>query len=147
MVAKLNDTERAKLGADLPKWKLVKGRDAIERHFSFADFSAAWGFMARVALLAEQQQHHPEWSNVWNKVAITLSTHDAGGLSAADVKLARAIDALCATRRSAPRASGWRRPGSACNSAGRRCTRWRCRTGGGRTYWRYGRTAASSASR
>ena len=94
MVAKLTEAERAALGASLPAWRMVKGRDAIERHFSFADFSAAWGFMARVALLAEQQQHHPEWSNVWNKVAITLSTHDAGGLSAADVKLAKAIDAL-----------------------------------------------------
>lgn len=94
MVAKLSDAERKILGASLPHWKMAKGRDAIERHFSFADFSAAWGFMARVALLAEQHQHHPEWSNVWNKVAITLSTHDAGGLSAADVKLARAIDAL-----------------------------------------------------
>ena len=72
----------------------MAGRDAIERDFSFADFSAAWGFMARVALLAERQQHHPEWSNVWNRVHITLTTHDAGGLSAADVTLARAIDAL-----------------------------------------------------
>lgn len=94
MVAKLSDTERAELGTSLPAWKLASGRDAIERQFSFADFSTAWGFMARVALLAEQQQHHPEWSNVWNKVAITLSTHDAGGLSAADVKLAKAIDGL-----------------------------------------------------
>ena len=94
MVAKLTEAERAKLGATLPEWKPTQGRDAIERHFAFADFSAAWGFMARVALLAESQQHHPEWTNVWNKVAITLTTHDAGGLSAADVKLAQAIDAL-----------------------------------------------------
>ncbi len=94
MVAKLTDAERATLGADLPHWRMVPGRDAIARDFAFADFSAAWGFMARVALLAEKHDHHPEWSNVWNKVSITLSTHDAGGLSARDVQLARAIDAL-----------------------------------------------------
>jgi 4a-hydroxytetrahydrobiopterin dehydratase len=94
MAEKLTEAERAQLRAGLPAWKPVAGRDAIERDFSFADFSAAWGFMARVALLAERQQHHPEWSNVWNKVHITLTTHDAGGLSAADVTLARAIDAL-----------------------------------------------------
>ena len=62
--------------------------------FAFADFSAAWGFMCRVALLAEQHDHHPEWSNVWNRVSITLATHDAGGLSAHDVKLAQAIGKL-----------------------------------------------------
>jgi 4a-hydroxytetrahydrobiopterin dehydratase len=94
MVAKLTDAERASLAATLPQWRMVKGRDAIARDFVFADFSAAWGFMARVALLAEKQDHHPEWSNVWNKVSITLATHDAGGLSARDVQLAQAIDAL-----------------------------------------------------
>jgi len=71
-------------------------RDAITRDFKFKDFSAAWGFMARVALLAEQGDHHPEWSNVYNRVSITLTTHDAGGLSERDVKLARAIDAIVA---------------------------------------------------
>jgi 4a-hydroxytetrahydrobiopterin dehydratase len=94
MAEKLTEAERAQMRAALPGWRLVAGRDAIERDFSFADFSTAWGFMARVALLAEQQQHHPEWSNVWNRVHITLTTHDAGGLSAADLRLARAIDAL-----------------------------------------------------
>jgi len=94
MVAKLTDTERAALPAALPQWHLVEGRDAIRRDFAFRDFSEAWGFMARVALLAEKQDHHPEWSNVWNRVSITLSTHDAGGLSPRDVALARAIDAL-----------------------------------------------------
>jgi len=94
MVQKLTDAERASLAASLPQWRQVSGRDAITRDFAFADFSAAWGFMARVALLAEKHDHHPEWSNVWNKVSITLSTHDAGGLSARDVKLAQAIDAL-----------------------------------------------------
>lgn len=94
MVEKLNTTERAGLSATLPGWKLVEGRDAITRSFRFKDFSEAWGFMARVALLAEAQDHHPEWFNVWNRVEITLSTHDAGGLSVRDVRLAQAIDAI-----------------------------------------------------
>jgi 4a-hydroxytetrahydrobiopterin dehydratase len=96
MVEKLNATERAGLSATLPAWKLVEGRDAITRSFRFKDFSEAWGFMARVALLAEAQDHHPEWFNVWNRVEITLSTHDASGLSARDVRLAQAIDGLLA---------------------------------------------------
>ena len=96
MIEKLNATERAGLSATLPAWKLVEGRDAITRSFRFKDFSEAWGFMARVALLAEAQDHHPEWFNVWNRVEITLSTHDAGGLSARDVRLAKAIDGLLA---------------------------------------------------
>ena len=94
MVEKLSATERAGLSATLPAWKLVEGRDAITRTFRFKDFSEAWGFMARVALLAEAQDHHPEWFNVWNRVEITLSTHDAGGLSSRDVRLAQAIDAI-----------------------------------------------------
>ncbi len=94
MVEKLNAAERAGLAGALPEWKLVEGRDAITRSFRFKDFSEAWGFMARVALLAEAQDHHPEWFNVWNRVEITLSTHDASGLSARDVRLARAIDAI-----------------------------------------------------
>lgn len=94
MIAKLTDTERATLATALPLWRMVPGRDAIQRHFAFRDFVEAWGFMARVALLAEKQDHHPEWSNVWNRVSITLATHDAGGLSARDIKLAQAIDTL-----------------------------------------------------
>jgi 4a-hydroxytetrahydrobiopterin dehydratase len=94
MVEKLSTAERAGLSATLPEWKLVEGRDAITRSFRFKDFSEAWGFMARVALLAEAQDHHPEWFNVWNRVEITLSTHDASGLSARDVRLAQAIDAI-----------------------------------------------------
>jgi 4a-hydroxytetrahydrobiopterin dehydratase len=94
MVEKLSAAERAGLAEALPAWKLVEGRDAITRSFRFKDFSEAWGFMARVALLAEAQDHHPEWFNVWNRVEITLSTHDAGGLSARDVRLAKAIDAI-----------------------------------------------------
>jgi 4a-hydroxytetrahydrobiopterin dehydratase len=94
MVEKLSAAERDGLPAMLPEWKLVEGRDAITRSFRFKDFSEAWGFMARVALLAEAQDHHPEWFNVWNRVEITLSTHDASGLSARDVRLAQAIDAI-----------------------------------------------------
>jgi len=94
MVAKLDAAGRAALARDLPDWALAEGRDAITRSFRFADFSAAWGFMSRVALLAEKHDHHPEWSNVWNRVEITLSTHDAGGLSARDVALAKAVDAV-----------------------------------------------------
>ena len=94
MVEKLDAAGRAALARDLPGWSLVVDRDAITRAFRFADFNQAWGFMSRVALLAEKHDHHPEWSNVWNRVEITLSTHDAGGLSARDVALARAIDAL-----------------------------------------------------
>jgi 4a-hydroxytetrahydrobiopterin dehydratase len=94
MVSKLSDGARARLGETLPHWAVQPQRDAIARSFQFPDFSAAWGFMTRVALLAEQQDHHPEWSNVYNKVEITLATHDAGGLSERDIKLAHAIDKL-----------------------------------------------------
>ena len=94
MVEKLSAAERATLPKDLPHWKMVDGRDAIRRDFRFRDFNEAWGFMSRVALLAEKHDHHPEWGNVWNRVEIVLSTHDAGGLSARDVALARAIDQL-----------------------------------------------------
>ena len=88
--------ERDRLAATLPHWRLLPDRDAIARDFKFKDFSAAWGFMARVALLAEQQGHHPEWSNVYNRVSITLTTHDAGGLSERDIKLAGAVEAVLA---------------------------------------------------
>jgi 4a-hydroxytetrahydrobiopterin dehydratase len=94
MVAQIDAAARAALPTTLPGWSLVEGRDAIRRAFRFKNFSEAWGFMARVALLAEAQDHHPEWSNVWNRVEIVLTTHDAGGLSARDIKLAQAIDAL-----------------------------------------------------
>lgn len=94
MIAKLSDAERREAFAQLTSWKPVDGRDAIERSFKFKDFIDAWGFMNRVALLAEKQDHHPEWSNVYNKVEILLTTHDCQGLSARDIKLARAIDKL-----------------------------------------------------
>ncbi|HYZ34718.1 MAG TPA: 4a-hydroxytetrahydrobiopterin dehydratase [Crenalkalicoccus sp.] len=96
MVEKLDAAARTALAAELPEWRMAEARDAIRRSFRFRDFSEAWGFMARVALLAEAQEHHPEWSNVWNRVEILLSTHDAGGLSARDIRLAKAIDALLA---------------------------------------------------
>jgi 4a-hydroxytetrahydrobiopterin dehydratase len=94
MATGLSDAERAALGTTLLHWVLTQNGGAIQRRFTFKDFSAAWGFMSRVALLAEQQGHHPDWSNVWNRVDITLSTHDAGGLTHNDLKLAAAIDAL-----------------------------------------------------
>ncbi|WP_424814004.1 4a-hydroxytetrahydrobiopterin dehydratase [Roseococcus sp. YIM B11640] len=93
MVEKLDAAGRARL-AELQEWRMVEGRDAIRRDFRFQDFSAAWGFMSRVALLAEAQDHHPEWFNVYNRVEITLSTHDAGGLSTRDLRMAAAIDRL-----------------------------------------------------
>jgi 4a-hydroxytetrahydrobiopterin dehydratase len=92
----LTEAERAALTTTLPSWAPRDNGKAIHRSLRFKDFSEAWGFMARVALLAEQMGHHPEWSNVWNRVEITLSTHDAGGLTENDVALARAIDALLA---------------------------------------------------
>lgn len=94
MTAKLEGKARSDALASLRKWTEVPGRDAIQRSLTFADFNHAWGFMTRVALAAEKADHHPEWSNVYNKVTIVLSTHDAGGLSAKDVALAKFIDSL-----------------------------------------------------
>lgn len=96
-VPELDPSEIEQLLADHPEWSLVRDGKAITRTFQFADFSQAWGFMSRVALLAEAQDHHPEWFNVYAKVEVTLTTHDAGpsgGLSQRDVRLAHAIDAL-----------------------------------------------------
>ena len=93
-IAKLTGPEITAALAKLPGWTKLDARSAIHRKFQFADFNEAWGFMSRVALAAERQGHHPEWTNVWNRVEITLSTHDAGGLSARDVRLAKAIDAM-----------------------------------------------------
>jgi 4a-hydroxytetrahydrobiopterin dehydratase len=95
---RLTEAEIAAALAKLPGWARVDGRSAIVKKYQFADFNEAWGFMSRVALLAESQNHHPEWSNVWNRVEITLSTHDAGGLSARDAKLAEAIEQLGSSR-------------------------------------------------
>ena len=94
MLIVLDDTDRAAFFKTHPNWQRVDGRDAIRRDFAFPDFNAAFGFMTRVALLAEAMNHHPEWSNVYNRVSITLSTHDAGGLTDRDTRLAQAIDGL-----------------------------------------------------
>jgi 4a-hydroxytetrahydrobiopterin dehydratase len=94
MTRTLDPDQRQAARAELPNWQTVDGRDALSRTFEFADFSAAFGFMSRVALAAEKLDHHPEWSNVWNRVEITLSSHDAGGLTERDIKLAKIIDKL-----------------------------------------------------
>lgn len=94
MIAKLTDEERARALDGLPEWSTVQDPDGVRRLFIFKDFPAAFGFMTRVALLAEKADHHPEWSNVYNRVDITLTTHDAGGLSQRDIDLATAIDGL-----------------------------------------------------
>lgn len=93
-IAELTPAERTAMMAALPQWRLARDDKAIERTFEFEDFSAAWGFMARIALLAEKADHHPEWFNVYNRVEITLTTHDAGGLSQRDADMATAIDRL-----------------------------------------------------
>nr|WP_276588817.1 MULTISPECIES: 4a-hydroxytetrahydrobiopterin dehydratase [unclassified Sphingomonas] len=90
----MNETERAEALDGLPDWDYDEARDAITRDVVFADFAEAFGFMARVALIAEKADHHPEWTNVWNRVAILLTTHDAGGLSPRDIEMATAIDAI-----------------------------------------------------
>ncbi|MBU6165252.1 MAG: 4a-hydroxytetrahydrobiopterin dehydratase [Alphaproteobacteria bacterium] len=92
MVETLDAAARAALASQLPDWALEG--EHLKRSVRFADFSRAFAFMTRVALLAEAQDHHPEWFNVYNRVDIALTTHDAGGLSARDVRLAKAIDAL-----------------------------------------------------
>lgn len=94
MVEQLDDDARAAALEALSDWDYDDARDALTRRFLFADFSEAFAFMTRVAMLAEAQDHHPEWANVWNRVDILLTTHDAAGLSARDVRLAEAIDAL-----------------------------------------------------
>ena len=90
-IPRLSDAEVAALLTELPGWTLRSDGQAIVRTIKFADFNAAFGFMTRVALYADKHDHHPEWSNVYNRVEITLTTHDAGGLSARDAAMARAI--------------------------------------------------------
>ena len=94
MVRKLDDAQRSALLARFPQWTHDPVRDAITRQFRFDDFAQAFGFMASVAIIAEKMDHHPEWSNVYNRVDVLLTTHDANGLSERDAKLAEAIEAL-----------------------------------------------------
>lgn len=94
MAEKLSPTDRDAALTKLPDWRFDEKANAITRQYRFKDFSEAFGFMTRVALLAQSADHHPEWSNVYNKVTITLTTHDAGGLTEKDVTLAGEIDGL-----------------------------------------------------
>lgn len=94
MAEKLTGNARKSALAKLHGWSEVKNRDAITRQFTFSDFNEAFGFMARAALVAEKLDHHPEWFNVYNKVEVTLATHDAGGVTERDIKLAQAMDRL-----------------------------------------------------
>ncbi|MCW8842477.1 MAG: 4a-hydroxytetrahydrobiopterin dehydratase [Rhodobacteraceae bacterium] len=96
MSEKLSDTARETLLAPLfaSGWALDKGRDAITKQFEFESFVDAFGWMTRAALWAEKWDHHPEWSNTYNRVTVTLTTHDVNGLSALDAKLARKMDSL-----------------------------------------------------
>jgi 4a-hydroxytetrahydrobiopterin dehydratase len=96
MVETLTGEARVAALKELPEWAEVEGRDAISRSFRFKTFNQAFGFMTRVALKAEKLDHHPEWFNVYNRVDVTLSTHDAGGVTELDVKLAAFIDKAAA---------------------------------------------------
>ena len=91
---KLDANARKAALAKLTGWREVEGRDAITKKFVFKDFNEAFGFMARAALIAEKLDHHPEWFNVYNKVEVTLATHDAGGVTERDVALAEAMNRL-----------------------------------------------------
>lgn len=94
MAKALAGKERAAALAKLAGWSEVKGRDAIHKTFTFRDFNAAFAFMTRAALMAEKMDHHPEWSNVYRTVVVTLSTHDAGGLTEKDVTLAQFMNTI-----------------------------------------------------
>jgi 4a-hydroxytetrahydrobiopterin dehydratase len=96
MIQTLTADERAQQIASLHGWQTVVDRDAIHRRFEFADFNEAFGFMTRVAIKAQEMDHHPEWFNVYNKVDITLSTHEANGVTERDIELASFIDSITA---------------------------------------------------
>jgi 4a-hydroxytetrahydrobiopterin dehydratase len=102
MVEKLVGTARHAALATLHGWSEVEDRDAIRKSYHFSDFSEAWGFLSRIALIAEKMDHHPEIFNVYNHVMIILSTHDADGLSEKDVRLAHAIDEIAPERDTKP---------------------------------------------
>ena len=93
MAEKLDDAARAALMAAHPDWQAVEGRDAIQRTFKFKTFNQAFGFMSRVAMQAEKLDHHPEWFNVYNRVEVTMTTHDVDGLSELDAKMVKFMDA------------------------------------------------------
>ena len=94
MIEKLKGTAREKALAGLKGWTKVRGRDAIEKSYRFKDFNEAFGWMSRIALVAEKVDHHPEWANVYNRVEVVLTTHDAGGVSENDIAMAKAMDRL-----------------------------------------------------
>lgn len=94
MAEKLSDADKASALQELQGWTPVEGRDAIHKTFTFGNFIEAWGFMSSAALHAEKLNHHPEWSNVYKTVEVTLTTHDVNGLSDLDIKLAKAMDKL-----------------------------------------------------
>jgi 4a-hydroxytetrahydrobiopterin dehydratase len=96
MAQRLTDGARRSAIAGLAGWSEVPGREAIQKSFKFKDFNEAFGFMSRVALVAERMDHHPEWRNVWNTVEVVLSTHDAGGLTQRDVDLATRMNEIAA---------------------------------------------------
>ena len=96
---RLTDAEREKHVSELSNWSLVEGREAITRTFEFKDFIQGFGFMSEVALHAEKQDHHPEWFNVYNKVEVTLATHDCNGLSIKDINLARFMNDVAQQRK------------------------------------------------
>jgi 4a-hydroxytetrahydrobiopterin dehydratase len=98
MVERLVGAARQTALREIHGWAEVEDRDAIRKSYHFGDFSEAWGFMSRIALLAEKMDHHPELFNVYNRVEIILSTHDAGGLSQRDIRLAHAIDEVAPER-------------------------------------------------
>lgn len=94
MIKKLSTQEKSEFLENTQGWELLSDRDAIHKTFKFKSFNAAFGFMTRVALKADKMIHHPEWFNVYNKVEVTLTTHDAGGLSEKDIKLAKFMDKI-----------------------------------------------------
>ena len=94
MVKKFTAVERRREMAELKGWEKVRGRDAISKSYRFRNFNEAFGFMTRVALMAERMDHHPEWFNVYNRVDVTLTTHDAGGVTERDIALAKFMDSV-----------------------------------------------------
>ena len=101
MAERLSIEARTAALAELAGWSEVSGREAIARTFTFRDFNEAFGFMTRVALVAERMNHHPEWRNVYNRVHVVLTTHDAAGVTALDLELAQAMNRLAAEAASA----------------------------------------------